>query len=557
MTSLRTASLRSALPLLCALGLIVSLAACDSSLEEDVRSQVPSDYLGTAQGFESAVNGVYERLRFFYGTELGTTLTVFGTDTYQQGSDGGWKFFDSYEGQLDPSAGYLSDAWNSMYIGINAANTVVSRSADGVEGLSDEDVAERVAEARFLRAHYYFVLVRTFGPVHLTLEETEGVQTEAARAPLAEIYDAITADLQFAIDTLPAEPRDYGRATKPAAEHMLAEVLLTRGYSEAAQPDDFERAAALAEGVINDYDFQLLDDFGAVFDMDNQQNAEVVWSVQYSSEPLLNGGGNNAHLYFLMEYDVLPGMSRNVRDGRPWKRFRPTTFTLETLFADRTNDVRYDESFKTAFLTVEPGTYTVDGVEVDLAVGDTAIWLPGYNMPQDEQQARPYQVITPDEYTDKLYPTLTKYLDPRRADLNATAGSRDVLLYRLAGTYLIAAEALLQDGRASEAVDHVNAVRLRAARADEDGAPTAAAEEAQRITEGDLDLNFLLDERGRELLGEQHRWFTLARTGTLVERVQAHNPFGGPNIQEHHTLRPIPQDQIDRTTTEFPQNPGY
>ena len=84
----------------------------------------------------------------------------------------------------------------------------------------------------------------------------------------------------------------------------------------------------------------------------------------------------------------------------------------------------------------------------------------------------------------------------------------------------------------------------------------ASFEDALRITEGDLDLNFLLDERGRELLGEMHRWFTLTRTGTLGKCVKAHNPFASPNIQDYHALRPIPQDQIDRTTTEFPQNPG-
>jgi hypothetical protein len=294
-----------------------------------------------------------------------------------------------------------------------------------------------------------------------------------------------------------------------------------------------------------------------VFAFDNQQNAEVVWAVQYDQNQLINGGGNNFHLYFLMEYDVLPGMNRNLRDGRPWKRFRPTTFTLETLFADRTNDVRYEQSFKHAFLTSNPGTYTCNGVECDLAMGDTALYLPGEDLPESELQDRPYQVYTPDMYTDKIYPTLTKHLDSNRPSINDTRGSRDFLAFRLAETYLIAAEARLMDGDAMTAMDHVNAVRLRAARPDENGDETAA-ENALRITDPNvIDIDFILDERGRELLGEMHRWFDLVRTNTLVERVQAHNPFGGPNIQEYHALRPIPQDQRDRTSTEFPQNPGY
>lgn len=530
------------------LGLTVGLTACDSLVEQDVKSQVPADYYQTTEGFESAVNASYEALRSFYGKEIGGTMTVFGTDTYQQGSDGSWKFFDSYTGQLDPSAGYISDFWNSIYQGINTTNAVVERS-ENVEGLSQEEVTVRVAEARFLRAHYYFLLVQTYGPVHITLEETEGVETEATRSPIADVYQVIVEDLEFAINNLPVEAREYGRATKPAAENMLAKVLLTRGWSDAAQGDDFSRAATLAEGVINNYSFELLDDFGDVFAFGNDENAEVIWSIQYDSNQQINGDGNNFHLYFLMEYDVLPGMNRNVRDGRPWKRFRPTEFTLETLFADRTNDVRYDESFVDVYLTTVPGTYECNGVECNLAEGDTALYLPGVEMTEQEKQNRPYQVYTPSDYTDKIYPTLTKHLDPARPSINDVRGSRDVLIMRLAETYLTAAEARLMNGEPGIATDHVNEVRRRAA------AP--GSESQMEISEADLDIDFILDERGREVLGEMHRWFDLVRTDKLVERTRMHNPFAAPNIEEHHTLRPIPQDQRDRTSTEFPQNPGY
>jgi hypothetical protein len=128
---------------------------------------------------------------------------------------------------------------------------------------------------------------------------------------------------------------------------------------------------------------------------------------------------------------------------------------------------------------------------------------------------------------------------------------------RLAETYLIAAEARLRNGEPGIARQHVNTVRDRAARPDENGDKSANQAALRALVPDPITIDFILDERGRELLGEMHRWFDLVRTGTLVERVRAHNPFGGPNIQEHHALRPIPQDQIDRTSTEFPQNPGY
>jgi hypothetical protein len=173
-------------------------------------------------------------------------------------------------------------------------------------------------------------------------------------------------------------------------------------------------------------------------------------------------------------------------------------------------------------------------------------------MPQSEQEERDYMVYTPSEYTDKVYPTLTKHLDPNRPTINDPRGSRDFLAMRLAETHLIAAEAEFQQSKMGQAADHINNVRLRAARESVPG-----SEAAMRISESDVDLDLILNERGRELLGEMKRWFDLVRTDQLVNRVRNHNPFGASNIEDHHNLRPIPQSQRDRTEGEFSQNPGY
>ncbi|MBK1442141.1 RagB/SusD family nutrient uptake outer membrane protein [Parapedobacter sp. ISTM3] len=559
--------MKNKISILYAVLVIAFASSCQRMLDEEIRSQVSNNHLSTPEGFEDGVKAAYSTLRTFHANEMGMTMTVFGTDTYTMGSDGAYKFVNEYTSQFDPRTGFVRDLWNNLYIGINACNTVIDR-ADRVEGLAEEVKIIRTAEARFLRAYYYFTLVQQFGPVHLATAETTEVTTEASRAPVPDIYAVIVDDLRTAIAQLPATTPDYGRATKPAAEHLLARVLLTRATSEAAEDTDYTEAAALAEQVITGYQFRLLDNFADVFVQGSgERNDEVIWAVQYTRNAITNGAnsdadgtGNAAHRYFLMEYDVLPGMNRNVRDGQPWKRFMPTMYTLGYLFADRENDTRYRKSFVDVYLCTNPGTYTVDGKEVTYELGDTAVWLPGYELDPEVRAAKDFMVIEPSDYTQKLYPTLTKFLDPERPDMNYEFGSRDFLAFRLAETCLIAAEAFMYAGDPAKAAEYLNRVRGRAAYDGLDEAEDARRRAAMMVDPGDLSLDLILEERGRELLGEQLRWYDLVRTHTLVERVRAHNPDGGDNIRDFHVRRPIPQDQIDRTAggaEAFPQNPGY
>lgn len=528
---------------------LLFVSSCQDFLHEDLVTGVSADsYYSSEKGFESAVNATYEPLRSFYAKEGGMTVTVFGTDTYTNGSDGSHKGINQYDARLNANEYYFRSTWQDFYRAINQANAVIAR-ADNVPDLSDDLKTKRIAEARFLRALYYFNLVRMYGDITLSLKETQGVQTEAKRSPASEIYSkAIIPDLKFAISNLPVKQDDYGRATKPAAQQLLAKVYLTRGYTSYAKSDDFSDAAALAEHVINDYDFQLLDSWKDVFDINNQQNKEVVWSVQYTKDLMLNGGGNHAHLYFLMEYDVLPGMTRDVANGRPWKRFQPTNYLLGLW--DRNNDVRYRDGFKHVFYANNPNSIPEDGNgNPKFSVGDTAIYLPGHEVTQSFRDSKPYMIIAPSDYTKKLYPTLTKFLDPTRPDANATEGQRDFMVMRLAGTHLIAAEAYFKMGNNTKAAEHINAVRMRAAK--------TGHEDDMKITASDVDLDLILDERARELVGEMQRWFTLTRTHTLVNRVKKYNPDAANNIQPYHRLRPIPQEQIDRSDGNYGQNEGY
>jgi starch-binding outer membrane protein, SusD/RagB family len=529
--------------------------SCDKFLEEDLTHLVSSEsYYTTAAGLNDAVNACYFYTKEYWSpAEMGATLNCFGIDAYTNGADGSHKGINFYDAQLGPDESYFRDSWAVLYQAVNQCNAVVGRSTE-IEDLDATTRDLRVAEVRYLRALFYFQLVKMYGDVHFSLDETIGVETEANRTPREQIYaEAIIPDLEFAIATLPATQSNYGRATKPAAEFLLAKVLATRGWLTNSNAD-FARAETLMESVINNYSFALLENWGDLWDMGNQLNSEVVWAIQNTTDPILNGGqGNRMHLYFLMEYDVLPGMTRDVENGRPWKRFRPTTW-LETLFNDTPGsapvplgtrrDVRYQQGFKHVFLANNPGT-----APAGVGRGDTAVFLPGYEVSQAFRDSKPYMIITPSEYSDRRFPSLNKFIDPTRPDRQWVQGQRDFALMRLADAYLIAAEAEHKQGKNEEAAAHINVVRRRAGR--------EGQKDQMEITAADVTVDYILDERTRELLGEMHGWDDLVRMGKLVERVRLHNVQAAGNIQDFHTLRPIPRTQLDRATNGYSQNPGY
>src|SRR6266487_2739252 len=543
--------------------LVTCLPGCVDLNEEVVTGLTPGAY-GSEGVFQALVNASYEPLRSFWAQEQGFTLTEFGTDIYTKGADGSYKFVNDYTTQLNPTVDYITNTWNNFYRAINTINAALDQAP--VVKMDSSAKVERMAEVRFLRALYYFYLVQMFGPLHITLHEITAPTTEAHRYPVDSVYDGvIIPDLQYAEAHLPSVQQDYGRATKGAVQHLLAKVYLTRlrvpdnaAADEAAkqQAGDFANAADYAQRVINSGFYQLLPRFADVFDFNNEKNAEVVWSVQFTNDTLTTGNCNQGHLFFLMEYDVLPGMMWDIANGRPFKRFRPNTFFLGLY--DRTKDSRYQSQFTRVWYANNAATipkYPSGAPKFQL--GDTAVYVSAADSdtllvkPPDTVLVKPklYRVYTPRTYSNRIFPSLNKFHDPFRLTVNDVRGSRDFFVARLAETYLIAAEALLRDGRATEALPYINAVRRRAA------IPGHEAE--MELTAAQLTLDEVLNERARELAGEMQRWFDLVRTHTLLSRVKAYNPDGGPNIQPYHVLRPIPRTQMDGTTCCYTQNPGY
>ena len=529
-------------------------AACEEVIVEDPVSLATADgYYPTVQGIEDGLRATYTPLRRFYGRQEGFFLTVTGTDIFTNGFGGVANAPDinNYSPNLLGTNGFITTVWNQFYTGINQANTVIER-APNIEELSAENKSKIIGEARFLRALYYFHLVQQFGPVHFSLEETVGVETEANRTPVATIYnEGIVPDLEYAIDNLPVEAAEYGRVNKAAAEALLARVHLTI--------ENWAEAETLANKVINDYNFELVTPYADLWDIENDANSEIVWAIQYTGDPLTNGGGNWGHLFFIFDYTFNPAMTRNVIYGRPWQRFLPTNYLLKLY--DRSNDARWDGSFRTAWLADK--TAEINGTTVN--PGDTAIKIVMYPVDDEVQQNAPYwlfdfndnwvgDVSAPFEIGTnqrRNYPSLLKYMDPLRVSVNATDGRRDFPVIRLAEMYLIAAEAAWRQGKNDEAAEYMNVIRTRAA--------IPGREVEMQVTGADIDLDFILAERARELVGEKHRWYDLKRTGTLLERVREYNLDAAPNIEEMHRVRPIPQTQIDRVANpgEFTQNPGY
>lgn len=590
----------------------LSAQSCKDYLDEQLVSGVAAgSYYSTPAGLEDGADAAYSFLREIYSNERAYSLTIFGTDTHTNGADGGWKSFNYYDNGLNPGAGILLESWTFLYQGINQTNAIIQRAPE-VVGINDATRTIRIAEMRFLRAFYYFYLVRTWGDVHFSLEETLEPEVTANKTAQSTIYaEGIIPDLEFAIANLPASQSQYGRATKPAAEFLLGQVYLTRGYQAFGSANDFVQAEDLLGNVIEDYSFALLPSHKDLWNQDNQLNSEVIWAIQYSTDLILNGGtgvGNRGHLYFGMEYDIQPGMIRDIANGRPFKRFRLTDYMIDQWAAARPNDQRYEDTYKHVWycndnrtsgnsiplwkqVHVDKGAKKADGSLVTAAdvgkrrfeLGDTALFIPGPGQDAkwlgDEKLKVRYTVITqqkasypastlptsdpnyypsdPFFYNERLFPTIAKFFDPRRPAIQHEQGSRDWFVMRLADAYLLRAEARHNSGNNAGAAEDINVVRTRAAK------PGKVAE--MQITAGDVTIDRILLERAFEMDAEQMRWFDLARTGKLVERVTLYNAqahvggtlAGAANIKDFHIHRPIPQAQSDRTLGGYPQNEGY
>lgn len=539
------------------------LGSCSSFLEEENPSGVNSQtFYATEAGIEAGVKSCYTFMRQYYGKEEGYHLTEIGTDIFTAGDGCAAPEFNSYNVSLQGTSNTVVDIWQAWYLALNTCNEVIDKLP--TSNLNEATKIIRLGEVRFMRAFYLWHIVETWGDVVLSTTPTTSPKTDMYRSSVDDFYKIIKEDLQYARENLPEATNEYGRVTRPAAYAFSARIsLFTKEY---------DKALEYANALIGNPNYTLAQDYQELVDMATCNTVkENIFVCNYASQAhndfnnsilqgpddkdmTKRGGGNNAHMFFNMTYDKLTGkdskiaVQRSIEYGRPFNRFMPTRFYLD-LF-DETIDSRYDACFRQKW-------YCNSATSL-LNIGDLAILFTKHDVSDEEENAVPYVIIDRSYVynTDgtvkngRFNTAFKKFDDPTRGAVNDQHSSRDCVILRLAEMYLIAAEAQLNLNNKDEAAKMLNVVRRRAA------FPGKEAE--MEITANDVTIDFILDERARELGGEMTRWFDLKRTDKLLERVKRYNP-DVTDIQPYHKLRPIPTTTLDAVTNkdEFKQNEGY
>lgn len=580
---------------------LVTASGCKKLLEEQPRTGFTPSFFTTNDGIQGAISGIYASFRGQWATQIWTQLFNSGTDESLRGGsvdNGAVHWFVYNNAVIRSNTNNYEGFWNTLFIDINTANGVLEYGAKA--DIPAATKTQLLAQAKFLRGFCYFYLVTTFGQVPLQTTFSTTASAAAAPAPLADLYAQIIKDFTEAAADLPNTPAaGTGKpATKPTALFLLAKTYLWRGWSAAAQPNDYQQAYTISKSIIDNkatYGLDLLPYFGNVFREGNEYSSEVLMVIDHTKDlkfgqnsavgaGATNGSENKSNFFWRPNYPTIPAnwptnsganvTVRDTRNGRPFVRLRPNTkYVMDVAFANRATDSRYDGTFQTVWLSNSvaesvagtTGATTPRGTLINGV--DTAIWMADRVVTSTERARFKGIIFEPDHlpgatvrYTAAYFPSVRKFDDSTRGHMNDYS-DRPYILFRFAEVYLIAAEAALRGGATlQDAANMINVLRTRAAlKIGQTPAEYAAAVVAQQITAAQVTLDFLLDERTRELYAEDCRWWDLSRTKKLVERVQLHNAEAAAGVQPFNMLRPIPQSQIDLVTEgpKYPQNTGY
>ncbi len=538
------------------IAVLLLLQGCSDYLEIDNPSAVTDSFYYTKTGQEKLLVDIYSKFRSVYNTGQ---LQYYGTDLYMAITESpDERMFNGYDQSFNSTAGVVGPYWKDLYRIVQETNILLTRISLDEEGMTEENYNSLIAQTRFLRSLAYYYLVETFGPVPLLIKEESSIITEVERTSEEEIYAFLVDELLAAKDVLPAVASEPGRVTNAAILHLLGKIYLTRAYKPFKQQTDFASAAKIFDELILDpkHNHYLLDDFAKVFDENNQNNAEVIWAIQYGEDKEYAGPGNPQQSLFGINIVALePELFDKVQaDYSLMQRGYWVNPRVHELFTNPEIDSRYDKTFQREYYVNNKSSEHY---------GELGIYYPRWNDGTDysDKALRFYPFKKDGEYvwypqstalevlttaSDRM-PMLKKFKDTKMQW--GGPGTREDVVFRMGDTYLLCAEAYLGAGNTNLALERLNAVRMRAAASPE-------YTQAMKLTEVNVDV--ILDERGRELLGEHDRWFDLKRTGKLIERAYRYNIFVQKynNLNKNHLVRPIPQDEINKLSG-LNQNEGY
>jgi len=549
--------------------LLITFSCSKDILDEDPPHLITTETLYTSlAGFEAGLNGVYNLVRMEREGGNGCRMEIFmnGTDNLTPNSDskdlGNWGEIPRFWGdRLNAQDVAVRNHFRWLYSVVNAANTIISQAQtredvnwNGPGGNAEENKNRVLGEAKALRAWAYRHLSGSWGDVPLNLEESKGstIRTDWVRTPVADVRRQILRDLLFAEKHIPVEPTMSGSITKGAVQHYISEM-----YFYFNKPDS---ALYWADKVINTSNYKLITArYGvrknkpgvAVQDMwyegnenRDQGNTEALWVFQFQKDAL--GGGSSSggwrrihcsRYADMVVNGVRPLRNTYERGGRGATRMSLTNWAISIY--EPQDDRASQYAMRKYFVLNDAAAnapYSADRLPPGYNYGDT-IWCDWGPVGVNE--------ITSANRINVRRPFMRKAegCDPDNVDSDGRQYNDQPYL-RLAETYLLKAEAEYRLGKFVEAAETLNIIRRRS--------------HASEITADDVDIDFILDERSRELVVEEHRRYTLIRCGKLIERAKLYNFNGGQFISERDQLYPIPQEVIDANLTgEMPQNPGY